>query len=73
MSGVDIAGFTAKAWFGGLALDARAIHDEELARARHALAYSKDLIGNDRMRGLRGGPARHGKKQGRRMHEAAAR
>ena len=52
MSGVGTAVFTAKARFGGLALDARAIHDEELARARHALAYLKDLIGNDRMRAL---------------------
>ena len=52
MSGVDTAVFIKKASLGGVAFDARSIHDEELARARHALAYLKNLIGNDRMRAL---------------------
>ena len=52
MSGGDTAVFTVNASLGGIAFDARAIHEEELARARHALAYLKDLIGNDRMRAL---------------------
>lgn len=52
MSGGDIPVFTVKASVGCIPFDARAIHDEELARARHALAYLKELIGNDRMRAL---------------------
>ena len=44
--------FTAKASVGGIAFDAHAIDNEELARARHALDYLKERIGNDRMRAL---------------------
>ena len=46
------ARFIASATLDGEALDDEDIRDEELARARHALAYLKELIGNAAMRDL---------------------
>ena len=45
-------GFAAKAVIGAVELDDAAIRAGELARARHALSYLKDKIGNARMRDL---------------------
>ena len=45
-------GFTARALLADTVLDDRAIRDEELTRARHALAYLKTRIGNAAMRKL---------------------
>ena len=49
---MSAASFIAVASLNGERFDDRAIRDEELVRARHALAYLKDRIGNEEMRDL---------------------
>ncbi len=49
---MSAAPFTASASLDGEPLDDRGIRDDELARARHALAYLKMRIGNAAMRDL---------------------
>ena len=49
MSSVDTAVFHVKASLDGVEYDERGIEQEELARARRALAYLKQRIGNERM------------------------
>lgn len=44
--------FEARAALDGRLLDGRGIRDAELARSRHALAYLKERIGDERMREL---------------------
>ena len=63
--------FAANASLDGAPLDDRGIRDAELARARHALAYLKDRIGNEGIRDLLAGDVEASARQARAWVEAA--